>query len=34
MTFNVGAEHRHDSDPGTGIKPNDVNYYLTLGWKF
>jgi putative salt-induced outer membrane protein YdiY len=34
MTFNVGAEHRHDSDPGMGIKPNDVNYYLTLGWKF
>lgn len=34
MSLNVGAEHRHDSDPGVGIKPNDVNYYLTLGWTF
>ncbi len=34
MTMNAGFEHRHDSDPGTGIKPNDVNYYMGVGWKF
>lgn len=34
MTFGAGAEHRHDSDPGMGIKPNDLDYYMTIGWKF
>ncbi len=34
MTMNAGFEHRHDSDPGTGIKPNDVDYYMGVGWKF
>jgi len=34
MTLGAGAEHRHDSNPGMGIDPNDVDYYLTLGWKF
>jgi putative salt-induced outer membrane protein YdiY len=34
MTMNAGIEHRHDSTPGAGIKPNDVNYYMGVGWKF
>ena len=34
MTLNAGIEHRHDSQPGAGFKPNDVNYYMGLGWKF
>tara|TARA_R110002073_G_scaffold118918_1_gene258850 strand:- start:802287 stop:803240 length:954 start_codon:yes stop_codon:yes gene_type:complete len=34
MTLNAGIEHRHDSDPGAGFQPNDVNYYMGLGWKF
>lgn len=34
MTLNAGIEHRHDSMPGTGIKPNDVSYYMGVGWKF
>ena len=34
MTMNAGIEHRHDSDPGSGIKPNDVDYYMGVGWKF
>ena len=34
MTLGAGAEHRHDSNPGMGIDSNDVDYYLTLGWKF
>lgn len=34
MTMNAGVEHRHDSQPGTGIRPNDVDYYMGVGWKF
>ncbi|MFK7759398.1 MAG: YdiY family protein [Phycisphaerales bacterium] len=34
MTLNAGVEHRHDSEPGMGIRPNDVDYYLGVGWKF
>jgi len=34
MTMNAGIEHRHDSTPGVGIKPNDINYYMGVGWKF
>lgn len=34
MTLNAGVEHRHDSMPGTGTKPNDVEYYMGLGWSF
>lgn len=34
MFLRLGAEHRHDSDPGTGFKHNDLDYYLTLGWDF
>lgn len=34
MTLNTGFEHRHDSDPGSGFKNNDLDYYMGLGWKF
>jgi len=34
MTMNAGLEHRHDSSSGTGIRPNDVDYYMGVGWKF
>ena len=34
LTLNTGFEHRHDSQPGTGRKPNDVIYYMGLGWNF
>ncbi|MCA9276333.1 MAG: DUF481 domain-containing protein [Phycisphaerales bacterium] len=34
MTLNAGIEHRHDSQPGTGKKPNDVLYFMGLGWSF
>lgn len=34
MTLNTGFEHRHDSMPGAGIKKNDLDYYMGLGWKF
>ncbi len=34
MTMNAGVEHRHDSDAGTGIRPNDIDYYMGIGWKF
>ncbi len=34
MTMNAGIEHRHDSTPGVGIKPNDVDYFVGVGWKF
>jgi len=34
MTMNAGLEHRHDSESGTGIRPNDVDYYMGVGWKF
>lgn len=34
MFLRLGAQHRHDSDPGAGFKNNDLDYYLTLGWSF
>lgn len=34
MFLRVGAEHRHDSDPGDNFKQNDLDYFLTLGWSF
>lgn len=34
MTMNAGIEHRHDSTPGSGIRPNDVDYFMGIGWKF
>jgi putative salt-induced outer membrane protein YdiY len=34
LFMRVGAEHRHDSQPGTDRKHNDLDYFLTLGWSF
>ncbi len=34
MTLNTGFEHRHDSQPGSGRKSNDIIYYMGLGWNF
>ncbi|MCL4220620.1 MAG: DUF481 domain-containing protein [Phycisphaerales bacterium] len=34
MFLRLGAEHRHDSNPGENFKHNDLNYFLTLGWSF
>jgi len=34
MTMNAGVEHRHDSSPGSGVRPNDVDYFMGIGWKF
>lgn len=34
MTLNAGVEHRHDSMPGDGQRPNDLEYYMGLGWSF
>lgn len=34
LTLNTGFEHRHDSQPGAGRKPNDLIYYMGLGWNF
>lgn len=34
MTLNAGVEHRHDSQPGAGQRPNDLEYYMGLGWSF
>ncbi len=34
MTMNTGFEHRHDSNAGAEIKPNDIDYYMGVGWKF
>lgn len=30
----AGVAQRHNSDPGEGFKPNDWEYFLTLGWDF
>lgn len=34
MFVSTGVQHRHDSDPGEGSDPNDLDYFLTLGWDF
>ncbi len=34
MTLNAGIEHRHDSLSGPGQRPNDIEYYMGLGWSF
>ncbi|MBX3324143.1 MAG: DUF481 domain-containing protein [Phycisphaeraceae bacterium] len=34
LFLRLGAEHRHDSQPGTGRKHNDLDYFLTMGWSF
>jgi hypothetical protein len=34
MSLNAGVSHRHDSQPGAGLRPNDIEYYMGLGWNF
>lgn len=34
LYLTLGLENRYDTNPGAGAKRNDIDYYLTLGWKF
>ncbi len=34
MTLKLGFEDRYDSDPGPGVKDNDLDYFLALVFKF
>ncbi len=34
LYLKLGLEDRYDSNPGAGAKKNDIDYYVTLGWKF
>lgn len=34
LYLTLGLENRYDSMPGAGAKRNDIDYYVTLGWKF
>jgi putative salt-induced outer membrane protein YdiY len=34
MSLKVGAEHRHDSEPGGGSERNDVDYFALLVWSY
>ncbi|MCW5767180.1 MAG: DUF481 domain-containing protein [Phycisphaeraceae bacterium] len=34
MNLKLGVVDRYDSDPGEGIKKNDIEYFITLGWSF
>lgn len=34
MSLKAGVAHRYDSDPGAGIRPSDVEYFILLGWDF
>ena len=34
MSLNAGVSHRHDSQPGAGLRANDLEYYMGLGWNF
>lgn len=34
MNLKLGVVDRYDSDPGDGIKKNDIEYFITLGWSF
>jgi putative salt-induced outer membrane protein YdiY len=34
MTFRLGLEDRYDSDPGSGRKKNDIEYFALLAWTF
>lgn len=34
LFLKLGAQDRYDSDPGGSAKRNDIDYYVTLGWKF
>lgn len=34
MSLKLGVEDRYNSEPGSGRKKNDVDYFLTVGWEF
>lgn len=34
MVLRLGAENRYDSSPGLGRKRNDLEYFVTIGWRF
>lgn len=34
MNLRLGFENRYDSDPGSGVKENDLDYFLALVFKF
>ncbi|MBX3380699.1 MAG: DUF481 domain-containing protein [Phycisphaeraceae bacterium] len=34
LNLHAGFEDRYDSNPGPGSQRNDIDYFLTLGWKF
>lgn len=34
MSLKLGAEHRHDSEPGPDQKKNDLDYFALIAWNF
>lgn len=34
MSLKLGVNHRHNSEPGEGKKPNDLEYFAMIGWTF
>jgi putative salt-induced outer membrane protein YdiY len=34
LSLNLGVNDRYESDPGEGFEPNDVEYFMLLGWEF
>jgi len=34
LNLHIGFEDRYDSNPGPGSDPNDLDYFVLLGWKF
>lgn len=34
LNLHIGFEDRYDSNPGPGSNPNDIDYFVLLGWKF
>lgn len=34
LFLKLGVSNRYNSNPGDGVKKNDFDYFMTLGWKF
>ncbi|MBN8598540.1 MAG: DUF481 domain-containing protein [Planctomycetes bacterium] len=34
LNLHIGFEDRYDSNPGPNSNPNDIDYFVLLGWKF
>lgn len=34
LLLKLGMDDRYDSDPGSGKKRNDIDYFVTIGWEF